>query len=172
MKDREKEFRERVKCGIAYCEDTPNKQIEEMAKDCYYVAHLLRFNDPYMLSLKGWSKLTKEMIKLGWIKPTEDSVVISREEWRKYIDNENESYYRGQHETEVYYENIKIPQERKKAAREFYDKFNKNICYFELKNKSTEYKEGYIQAVADICGKLDKTAIELGVDLREYYGKL
>jgi hypothetical protein len=63
-------------------------------------------------------------------------------------------------------------QERKQTATEFYDKFNKNICYFELKNKSTEYKEGYIQAVADICGKLDKTAIELGVDLREYYGKL
>ena len=59
------------------------KQIEEMAKDCNYVAHLLRFNDPYMLSLKGWSELTKEMIKLGWIKPNENSVVLSKEEYKR-----------------------------------------------------------------------------------------
>ena len=56
-------------------------------------------------------------------------------------------------------------------AIKFYDKFNENICYFKLENISEDYKEGYAQAIADICGKLDETAVELGVDLKEYYGK-
>lgn len=60
---------------------TNKQQIHEMAKDCYYVAHLLKFNDPYMLSLTGWSKLTEEMVKLGWIKPSKDSIVLTREEY-------------------------------------------------------------------------------------------
>lgn len=68
---------------------TNKQQIHEMAKDCYYVAHLLRFNDPYMLSLTGWSKLTEEMVKLGWIKPSKDSVVLTKEE---YVNNLTKYY--------------------------------------------------------------------------------
>lgn len=39
-------------------------------------------------------------------------------EKNKQIDKDWDSYYRGQHETEVYYNGIVIPQERKKTAEE------------------------------------------------------
>lgn len=54
-----------------------------------------------------------------------------------------------------------------KERKKFYDKFNENICGFTLENKSEEYKDGYIQAIADICDRLDKTAVELGVNIKE-----
>lgn len=109
------------------------KQIKEMAKDCDYVAHLLRFNDPYMLSLKGWSELTKEMIKLGWIKPNEDSVVLSKERYNKLISLYDEiwdSYYDGENNAKVYYENIKIPQARKETAEKYICWLKENILFF------------------------------------------
>ena len=92
------------------------------------------------------------LVNKGWVKQSKDSVVLSADEFanlKKY------AYKKGS----------------KEAAKEFYDKFNENICCFKLENKSEDYKNGYTQAIADICGKLDKTAIELGVDLKEYYGK-
>lgn len=54
-----------------------------------------------------------------------------------------------------------------KERKKFYDKLNENICIFELENKSQEYVDGYTQAIADICGRLDKTAVELGVNIKE-----
>lgn len=54
-------------------------QIEEMAKDWDYVAHMLRFNDCYMLSLKQWREPAREMIKLGWVKLPKDSVVLTND---------------------------------------------------------------------------------------------
>lgn len=61
--------------------------------------------------------------------------------------------------------------ESKEIVEKFYDRFNENICCFELENKSEDYKEGYIQAIADICDRLDQTAVELGLNLDKYYGK-
>lgn len=54
-----------------------------------------------------------------------------------------------------------------KERKKFYDKFNENICFFKLENNSEEYKDGYIDAIADICDRLDKTAVELGVNIKE-----
>ena len=54
-----------------------------------------------------------------------------------------------------------------KERKKFYDKFNENICTFKLENKSQEYADGYAQATADICGRLDETAMELGVNIKE-----
>ena len=53
---------------------------------------------------------------------------------------------------------------RKETANEFYDKVNENICSFKLENKSQEFIDGYAQAIADICGRLDQVAKQFGVE--------
>lgn len=106
MKDKEKqiEFEKRIKCGIAYCEDTPTNQIEEMARDLEEVetdvGHILvnetfsyvkehkKYNPKKDFSnahTKTFEELTaEEMFKKGYRKIT-DSVVLSKEEYEKLI---------------------------------------------------------------------------------------
>ena len=104
-----------------------------------------------------------------------DMIVIPREEYERLkLEVAIEKKRADESYTQKEVEEIIASKERiksKETAREFYDKFNENICCFKLENKSEDYKDGYAQAIADICGKLDKTAIYLGVDLKEYYGK-
>ena len=94
---------------------TDKQQIHEMAKDCYYVAHLLRFNDPYMLSLNGWSKLTEEMIKIGWVKPSKDSVLLTRREYKEIAEKGL-----GQ---------LQLEQARKETAKDFIFKVESYLGY-------------------------------------------
>lgn len=54
---------------------------------------------------------------------------------------------------------------RKETANEFYNKVNENICSFKLENKSQEFIDGYAQAIADICGRLDQVAKQYGVEV-------
>lgn len=54
---------------------------------------------------------------------------------------------------------------RKETANEFYDKVNENICSFKLENKSQEFIDGYAQAIADICGRLDQVAKQFGLEV-------
>lgn len=54
---------------------------------------------------------------------------------------------------------------RKGTANEFYNKVNENICSFKLENKSQEFIDGYAQAIADICGRLDQVAKQFGVEV-------
>ena len=54
---------------------------------------------------------------------------------------------------------------RKETANEFYNKVNENICSFKLENKSQEFIDGYAQAIADICGRLDQVAKQFGVEV-------
>ena len=92
--------------------------------------------------------------KFNYQKVPENKVVFDRDDWQHWVEDIAE-------------------QSKKEMTIKFYDKFNENISCFELDNNvSEDYKEGYVQAIADICGKLDETAVELGVDLKEYYGKI
>ena len=100
-----------------------HKQIEEMAKiiedgcanikcneKCKY------YNDePYICYTK---RCAETILDLGYRKIDKDSVVITREEYSKEL---NDSYYQGQHECEIYYKNIQIPRERKETAEKFAD---------------------------------------------------
>lgn len=61
----------------------------------------------------------------------------------------------------------KLAKGSKETAEKFYDKINENICVFKLENKSKEYKDGYIQAIADICGRIDQVAKQFGVEIKE-----
>ena len=58
-------------------------------------------------------------------------------------------------------------KERKKTAEKFYDKVNENICVFKIENKSQEFANGYAQAIADICERIDQVARQLDVEIKE-----
>ena len=85
----------------------------------------------------------------------QDSVVLSREEIcelkRQAEEDFNKAYDLGSKET----------------AEKFYDKVNENICVFQLENKNQEFTDGYAQAIADICGRLDQVAKQFGVEIKE-----
>ena len=110
--------------------------IEEMARDIHRVCTACsgEMFDEYTCD-RCQAKL---LIKKGYRKLPEDSVVLSKEEYedyKKHVDNCVEEYHRGQHEAEVYYKNIQIPRERKETAEKIYKKIkdsfliNSKNCY-------------------------------------------
>ena len=104
-----------------------------------------------------------------------DSVVLSREEYEmlanKYknleikYSNLCDNYRLCKYANEILKQNIIIT--RKEIAEKFYDKVNENICVFQLENKNREFTDGYAQAIADICGRLDQVAKQFGVEIKE-----
>ena len=143
------------------------KQIEEMAQiingstEIDTVEYYRCRNIAITLYLQGYRKLPK------------DSVVLSKEEYDclKKIEKAYDPFWfcafggceGACKECKDTCEMSIFVKERKK----FYNKLNENICTFKLENKSQEYTDGYTQAIADICGRLDKTAVELGVNIKE-----
>lgn len=91
----------------------------------------------------------------------EDSVVLSREEYER-ITKELVTEQRATEIAKEYFEKM-----RKETAEKFYDKVNENICVFQLENKNQEFTDGYAQAIADICGRLDQVAKQFGVEIKE-----
>ncbi len=107
MKDKEKqiEFEKRVNYNIGYCEDIPNKEIEEMAKDIEkvekevysvivketqaYVQKHHKYNAKKDYSLAHTKTIhertAEDMFKLGYRKLPKNSVVLSREEYDKFL---------------------------------------------------------------------------------------
>lgn len=93
MKDREKEFQERIKCGIAYCEDIvtdkitqkdKNKIIEELVKaisiqcgECY----TCEFGNMQQFGCCSDYLIANELYEQGYRKIPEDSVVLSTKEY-------------------------------------------------------------------------------------------
>lgn len=165
------------------------KQIEEMAIKLYDIADkrdLMLTPNPY--SLVGWARIAKEVLKHYQPKLPEDSVVntptiqcetysngdmvvISREKYEEL--KQTKSLLEFREETIKYLEdaNIRYAEElenpRKEIAKEFYDKVNENICVFKLENKNQEYVDGYTQAIADICGRLDQVAKDYDIEIKE-----
>ena len=146
------------------------EKINEMASDMDYgcTKHDLWPDDA--------KEIAKALIILGYQKVKEDEVVISKAEYKRLQTDMRRLAYQNCNlriENKNLEESLDIEKLKgKETATKFYDKFNENICLFELdKNVSEDYKDGYAQAIADVCGRLDDTAKELGVDLEEYYGK-
>lgn len=116
MKDREKQLEEIL--SIAKIVDKKCNYIK--CKNCNILDN---YTDEQLKGLYcSEVKIAENIYNADYRKIDKDSVVLSKEEWRKYVDNENEAYYRGQHETEVYYKNIQIPKERKETAEKIYTK--------------------------------------------------
>jgi hypothetical protein len=62
------------------------KQIEEMEYDISYVDNNAYYYDEYGYQQDAYAnchKIAEELIKIGWIKPNEDSVVLSKEEYER-----------------------------------------------------------------------------------------
>ena len=140
MKDKEKQIEELVKiqdemtmkCDLADCSECKYNNMGycsfEMRAEAIYNA--------------GYHKLPK------------DNVVLSINEWINFNkDHANELIKTKEEEYGLGYE-----KGSKETAEKFYDKVNENICVFKLENKSKEFVDGYTQAIADICGRLDQVA--------------
>lgn len=124
MKDKEKQFKERIDCGVAYCEDTPNKQIEE--KDKMYILNtILQEVKPLKLREKIYWRIVEFINK----KLPEDSVVLSGKQCVEIVqDNYNIGYERGSKETaEKIYKEYLCYILSLEAKEEFAKQFNVDI---------------------------------------------
>ena len=138
-------------------------RVKELAKDmgfAFQISGTTRFGP-----------VAAELVNLRYQKVNAEDIVISKEEYEelkfakkllelreetiKYLEDANIRYSEA------------LENKEKETTKKFYDRFNENICYFKLENNSEEYKDGYAQAIADVCGRIDETAIELGVDIKE-----
>lgn len=87
---KEKQFRERVMCNIAYCEDTPNEQIEEMAKA---LLEYIKVYGNLHLTINGVDNTAKLFAKFGITKlPKDNAVVLTKEEYEEYQSFKNGDY--------------------------------------------------------------------------------
>ena len=150
-------------------EKADKKQIEEMAQI---------INGSTELDTVAYYRcmnIAKTIYNAGYQKIPEDSVVLSREEYEMLANqyknleikysNLSDNYRLCKDANETLKQNIIIT--RKEIAEELYDKVNENICVFQLENKNQEFADGYAQAIADICGRLDQVAKQFGVEIKE-----
>ena len=109
-------------------------QIEEM------VSIMAASNNPFIdVPIEIMSKVAEVLYNAGYRKLPKDSVIISKEEFEDYkkkVDNSIDAYFDGQHETELYYKNIQIPRERKKAVEKIYTKIKDSF----LMDRDSRYK--------------------------------
>ena len=122
---------------------TKQEQIEEMAKDIVRIAGL----DVYGKA--------EELVNLGYRKLPEDSVVLSREEYKRLLDNAIR--------VDMEYLDHELAKTRKETAKEIYSKM------YDFAYRTKSY---YTDALNDIIAKIDETfndfRIELESLLREY----
>lgn len=143
-----------------------NKEIEEMASDMDYGCTK---RDLYPDDAK---EIAEALYLLGYQKIDKDKqVVLTREEYERLkLELAIEKKRADESYTQKEVEEIIASKERiksKEIAEEFYDKVNENICVFRLENKNQEFADGYAQAIADICGRLDQVAKQFGVEIKE-----
>lgn len=62
-------------------------------------------------------------------------LVVESRKMKDNENNENEAYYRGQYETEVYYTDIQIPKERKEMAEKIYKEYICDVFPLEAKEE-------------------------------------
>ena len=84
--DKQKEFKQRVNCGIAYCEDTPSKQkeIEEMAKVIGFTCEKENCSQCKYKNRCVYYKESKLFYNAGY-RNCKDKVVLSREDYNLLI---------------------------------------------------------------------------------------
>ena len=154
MKDKEKQIEEMAKIiGYCYCD-------KECQNKCAY-CDISSLNEAKKLYENGFRKLP------------ENSVVLSRERYEKLkslYDEIWDSYYDGENNAKVYYENIKIPRECKATAEK--------IILSEIETIKTirdnytlsepKYSEGYIDCCNTILFYLkNNLAKQFNIEIKE-----
>ena len=129
---------------------TKEEQIKEM------VSIMAASNNPFIdVPIEIMPQVAKALYNAGYRKIPEDSVVLSREEW-KQIKN---SLYYSKEELEK-----KLQRERKETAKESYSKM------YDFAYRTKSY---YTDALNDIIAKIDETFNDFGIELesllRKYY---
>ena len=182
IEDKRKQFRERVECGIAYCENTAvdeikqdfkmqeekNKQIEEMAN----IIHRTEFVD-----ISGYEeeKIAEELLKYYQPKLPEDSVVLSRKEYEKIV-----KYLK------TYEDKLKNFPNEVNALVDMYNKGRKETAekilkeqYQECKiaeqdvlkarggNKNDDYYKGFSLGMTNTKMHIQELAKQFGVEIKE-----
>ena len=140
-----------------------------MDKEKFYKAMVKRFGCVPVLT--DYSSSAKNDISLNEAlnlipdddirKIPEGSVVLTEEEFNEFrqtIITQSQEYTKRCNEM-----NDKIINARKEAVKEVLEKINEKLCTFKLENKSQEYSDGYVDAIAEVCSILDETAKEFGV---------
>jgi len=128
MEDKEKQFKERVDCGIAYCEDTPNKYIDrswkakmvekgiykdsETTSEEKQIEEMAKLIDDRIIDARGYLGsmnkgtgywIAQKLIEHYQPKLSEDCVVISREEYES-LKNEPASIFKDYQEMAKFYD--------------------------------------------------------------------
>lgn len=130
--------------------------------------------DSIVLTKAEKQKLLHEMYEQGRFDALADlekegKVVMSKEEYKIWFKKDGYflGYRDGENSAVNYYETLALPSKEMETAERFYNKVNENICVFKLENKSQEFTDGYIQAIADICGILDQVAKQFDIEIEE-----
>lgn len=106
MNDREKEFEERINCGIAYCEDTAIEEIEqdfkmqeEKNKQIEEICSLL-FCDKWELpftecpeDIRCIDCIARKLYEQGYRKIPKDSIILTSEEYEILKIKEKEKHW-------------------------------------------------------------------------------
>ena len=160
MKDKEKEFNERVNCGIAYCDDAAVEEIkqdfkmqEEMFKDLVEI-----FDEEYHERALLTPTFTARKLKeKGYCKLPENSVVISKDNYNRL--KRDSELYEARHE------------EKLKLFAKAYNDDKERITALRIKHLEEEVMQTRKQTAMEIYQKLqshDTTYVKKWI--KERYG--
>lgn len=142
--------------------DMKEKQIEEMAKvmcgGCHNGEECMR------CLCADWYR-AEMLYNAGYRKIDKGSVVLTEEEFnelRQTIITQSQEYTKICNEINALWFEA-WNKSRKQAVRELIEKINEKLCTFKLVNKNQEFVDGYTEAIAEVCGRLDEIAKEFGV---------
>lgn len=111
-------------------------------------------------------EIAKALIILGYQKVKPNEMVVMRDEYQNTLkdytvlinkfDTLSENYKLCKDANETLKQNI--IKYSNKIVEDVFEKINENMCLFELDiTTDKHYRDGYICAISDICGRLDET---------------
>jgi len=116
-----------------------DKQIEALAKELDYCETHDCIGESCAKCRAIW------LIENGYRKIDENSVVLTQEEFDEFREDSAKVKFLKK-------------QIEKQAVKEVLEKINEKLCTFKLENKSKEFTDGYTEAIAEVCGRLDEIA--------------
>ena len=154
MKDKEKQIEEMAK-------ETRNKQWQKRDEYCLRIQKAMQYKgncdheDVPSILVDYEEEIKKELIP-------ENNVVLSREEYEDLQVGKdfNYGYHKGYKNTEAYYENFKLPEERKETAEKIFTEAIAKI------KERFEQTKGYTTCY-DIVFALTELAKQHGVEIKE-----
>ena len=135
------------------------KQIEEMAKEL----HDLILDTPFNGTEASCDKIAEELLKHYQPKIPENSVVITREEYDELQVGKDfdYGYHEGYKNTEAYYENFKLPKERKETAEKFARRLKEKLHYDTIPESGITDERNVFESIDEICKEITEGEKEI-----------